>query len=94
LLDQSFSLHHEVHEGHEEGRTGLAKPSDFKIIFSCFVLFVSFVVGYPADQISTGVDASIVRLNTSTAVFRLNQSMSAEGATSSREDTEKKPDLG
>jgi Na+-translocating ferredoxin:NAD+ oxidoreductase RnfD subunit len=41
------------------------------MIFSCFVLFVSFVVGYPVGQISTGVDASMVRLNTSTAVSRI-----------------------
>src|SRR3972149_330189 len=38
------------HEGHEEWRTGLVKLSEFKKIFSSFVLFVPFVVGYPAGQ--------------------------------------------
>jgi hypothetical protein len=70
LSDRSFSLHHEVHEGHEERRTELARPSGFKNIFSSFVLFVPFVVGYPAGRIVTDVDTSIARLDPSIAVFR------------------------
>ena len=41
------------------------------MIFFCFVLFVSFVVVDPAGRISTEVDTSIVRLDTSTAVFKI-----------------------
>ena len=51
-------------------------PLDFKIFVSSFVLFVSFVVGYHAGQISTDVDTSIVRLDTSNAVFRFISSLS------------------
>jgi predicted TIM-barrel fold metal-dependent hydrolase len=46
MLDQGFSIHHEVHEGHEERTTGLEKQPDFSMLFSSFVLFVSFVVVY------------------------------------------------
>jgi len=45
-LDQGFSIHHEAHKGHEERTTGLEKQPDFKMLFSSFVLFVSFVVVY------------------------------------------------
>ena len=51
----------------------MAKPLDFKMIFSCFVLFVSFVVRYPAGRIPTDVNSSIVRLDTSSAVFRFKE---------------------
>ncbi len=44
ILDQSFSIHHEAHKGHEERTTGLAKQPDFNMLFSSFVLFVAFVV--------------------------------------------------
>ena len=44
MLDQGFSIHHEAHEGHEERTTGLEKQSDSNMLFSSFVLFVSFVV--------------------------------------------------
>jgi len=43
MLDQGFSIHHEAHKGHEERTTGLEKQPDFNILFSSFVLFVSFV---------------------------------------------------
>jgi len=43
MLDQGFSIHH---EGHEERTTGLEKQPDFNMLFSSFVLFVSFVVVY------------------------------------------------
>jgi len=46
MLDQGFSIHHEVHKGHEERTTGLEKQSDFNMLFSSLVLFVSFVVVY------------------------------------------------
>ena len=46
MLDQGFSIHHEAHEGHEERTTGLEKQPDFIMLFSSFVLFVSFVVVY------------------------------------------------
>ena len=49
----------------------MAKPSGFKKIVSSFVLFVPFVVGYPAGRIATDVDTSIARLDTSIAVFRM-----------------------
>jgi hypothetical protein len=44
MLDQGFSIHHEAHEGHEVRTTRLEKRPDFKMFFSSFVLFVSFVV--------------------------------------------------
>ena len=43
-LKQGFFVHHEAHEGHEEQTTGLKKGPDFNMMFSSFVLFVSFVV--------------------------------------------------
>jgi len=43
-LKLSISIHHEAHEGHEERTSGLEKGPDFNMIFSFFVLFVSFVV--------------------------------------------------
>jgi hypothetical protein len=46
MLDQSFSIHHEAHEGHEERTAGLEKRPNFNMFFSSFVLFVSFVVVY------------------------------------------------
>jgi len=46
MLDQGFSIHHEGHKGHEERTTGLEKQPDFSMLFSSFVLFVSFVVVY------------------------------------------------
>ncbi len=46
MLVQGFSIHHEVHKGHEDRTTGLEKQPDFNIRFSSFVLFVSFVVVY------------------------------------------------
>ena len=46
MLDQGFSIHHEAHEGHEERAIGLEKQPDFNMLFSSFVLFVSFVVVY------------------------------------------------
>jgi hypothetical protein len=46
ILDQGVSIHHEAHEGHEERTTGLEKQPDFNMLFSSFVLFVSFVVVY------------------------------------------------
>jgi len=46
MLDQGFSIHHEAHKGHEERTTGLEKQPDFNMLFSSFVLFVSFVVVY------------------------------------------------
>jgi len=46
MLDQGFSIHHEAHKGHEEQTTGLEKQPDFSMLFSSFVLFVSFVVVY------------------------------------------------
>jgi len=46
MIDKGFSIHHEAHEGHEERTTGLAKQPDFNMLFSSFVLFVSFVVVY------------------------------------------------
>src|SRR3990170_1988024 len=42
-----------------------------EVLFLNFVLFVSFVVVDTAGRISTEVDTSIVRLDTSTAVFRI-----------------------
>ncbi len=58
MLNQSFSIHHEAHEGHEERTTGLEKRPDFNMIFSSFVLFaclspgrqVSFVVVYSVSN--------------------------------------------
>ena len=35
-----------AHKGHEERTTGLEKQPDFNMLFSSFVLFVSFVVVY------------------------------------------------
>jgi len=46
MLDQGFAIHHEAHEGHEERTTRLEKQPDFNMLFSSFVLFVSFVVMY------------------------------------------------
>ena len=46
MLDQGFSIHHEAHKGHEERTTGLEKQPDLNMLFSSFVLFVSFVVVY------------------------------------------------
>jgi len=46
MLDQGYSIHHEAHEGHEVRTTGLGKQPDFNMLFSSFVLFVSFVVVY------------------------------------------------
>ncbi len=43
MLDKGFSIHHEAHE---ERTTGLEKQPDFNMLFSSFVLFVSFVVVY------------------------------------------------
>jgi hypothetical protein len=51
LRDRGFSFYHEVHEGHEERKTEIAKPLDLNITFSSFVLFVSFVVGYLARNL-------------------------------------------
>jgi len=42
-LDQGVSIHHEAHK---ERTTGLEKQPDFNMLFSSFVLFVSFVVVY------------------------------------------------
>ena len=42
-----FSIHH---EGHEERTTGLEKRPDSNIMFSSFVLFVSFVVVYSVSS--------------------------------------------
>jgi len=46
MLHQGFSIHHEAHKGHEERTTGLEKQPNFNMLFSSFVLFVSFVVVY------------------------------------------------
>ena len=46
MLDRGFSIHHEAPKGHEERITGLEKQPDFNMLFSSFVLFVSFVVVY------------------------------------------------
>jgi len=46
MLNQGFTIHHEEHKGHEERTTGLEKQPDFNMLFSSFVLFVSFVVVY------------------------------------------------
>jgi len=46
MLDQGFSIHHEAHKGHEGRTTELEKQPDFNMLFSSFVLFVSFVVVY------------------------------------------------
>ena len=46
MFDQGFSIHHEAHKGHEVRTTGLEKQPDFNMLFSVFVLFVSFVVVY------------------------------------------------
>jgi hypothetical protein len=46
-LNQDFSIHHEAHE---EQTTGLGKRPDFNMIFSSFVLFVSFVVVYSVSN--------------------------------------------
>jgi len=46
MLDQGFSIHHEAHKGHEERTTGLEKQLVINMLFSLFVLFVSFVVVY------------------------------------------------
>ena len=46
MLDQGVFIHHEGHEGHEDRTTGLEKQPDFNMLFSSFVLFVSFVVVY------------------------------------------------
>jgi len=46
MLDQDFSIHHEAHKGHDVRTTGLEKQPDFNMLFSSFVLFVSFVVVY------------------------------------------------
>ncbi len=46
ILDQGFSIHHEAHKGHEGRTTELEKQPDFNMLFSSFVLFVSFVVVY------------------------------------------------
>jgi hypothetical protein len=46
MLDQGFSIHHEAHKGYEERTTGLEKQPDLNMLFSSFVLFVSFVVVY------------------------------------------------
>jgi len=46
MLDQSVSIHHEAHKGHEERTTGLEEQPDFNMLFSSFVFFVSFVVVY------------------------------------------------
>jgi hypothetical protein len=43
-LDPSFFIHHEAHEGHEERTAGIVKRANFKMFFSSFVLFMSFVV--------------------------------------------------
>ena len=50
----SFFIHHEAHEGHEERTTGLKKRPDFIMIFSSFVLFVSFVVVIPFQKPNLG----------------------------------------
>ena len=46
MFDQGFSIHHEAHKGHEVRTTGLEKQPEFNMLFSSFVLFVSFVVVY------------------------------------------------
>jgi len=46
MFDQGFSIHHEAHKGHEERTTGLEKQLVINMLFSLFVLFVSFVVVY------------------------------------------------
>jgi hypothetical protein len=55
MLNQSFPIHHEAHEGHEERTTGLEKRPDFNMIFSSFVLFVSFVVVYSLSNAEFGI---------------------------------------
>ncbi len=46
MLHQGFSIHHEAHKGHEVRTTVLEERPDFNMLFSSFVLFVSFVVVY------------------------------------------------
>ena len=46
MLNQGFSIHHEALKRHEKRTTGLEKQPDFNMVFSSFVLFVSFVVVY------------------------------------------------
>jgi len=43
-IDKKIRSHHEAHEGHEERKRGLENRSDFNLIFSSFVNFVTFVV--------------------------------------------------
>jgi len=44
---EPHQIFEEAHEGNEEQRTGLKKRPDANMIFSSFVLFVSFVVISP-----------------------------------------------
>jgi hypothetical protein len=41
MLDQSFTVYHEAHEGHEERTAELETRPDFNMFSSFFVLFVS-----------------------------------------------------